>query len=380
METLTPEQEKTKESLKAFVGVLDNQGDGLNSPTDILNGKNNNKNADDTNDDKSEDNQQVDDKTKDVVDDNKDNQQQDNNDDDNNDSDEDELTVVDHIKNTFGLEFKNEKGEDITFENSFEGITDFVTKSSEILAQKKIDSVLETKPEAKAFYDHILAGGDVDSFKNSYIPDFGSVTLNKDNVDQLKHMYTQSLIAKGFNDGDIKDLLEVAETKGNLLDKATQGQKELVKYREDFFVEQTKAKEKAELQAKQESEQLEKQVKTILGNGKLLGVQLDKKVSNELLEYVQKPVKNGYTQFEIDKASEEKYTIEHQLFEAYQLMKGYKEVLPKTVEKVKEVIKNSIPTRKNGSVPTGGNGKLTQKDTGKMPTISISDRDKLLNG
>lgn len=43
MENLTAEQQKTKDALSAFVGTLDNQGDGLNSPTDILNGKNNNK-------------------------------------------------------------------------------------------------------------------------------------------------------------------------------------------------------------------------------------------------------------------------------------------------------------------------------------------------
>jgi hypothetical protein len=382
MEILTPEQQKTKDGLTAFVQALDNNGDGLNSPVDIVKGVNNNKSitVDDNVDDKSKDNQQVDDTTKDVVDVNKDNQQQaDNTADDNTDSDEEELTVVDHIKNTFELDFKDEQGQDIVFENSFEGIADFVTKSSEVLAQKKIDTILETKPEAKAFYEHILAGGDVDSFKNSYIPDFGSVTLNKDNVDQLKNMYTQSLVAKGFQDSDIKDLLEVAETKGSLLDKATQGQKELVKYREDFFAQQTKAKEVAEIKAKEESEQIQKEVKTILGNGKLLGIQVDKKTSDDLLNYITKPVKNGYTQFEIDKNTKEKYTTEHELFEAYQLMKGYQGILPKTVEKVKDVVKNSIPTKKTGSIPTSGSGKMTQKDAGKMPTISMSDRDRLLN-
>ena len=382
MEILTPEQQKTKDALTAFVGTLDNQGDGLNSPTDILNGVNNNKTVvvDDVVDDKPKDTQQqVDDTTKDVVDTTKDNQQQADNVNNDDNSNEDELTVVEHITNTFGLDFKDEQGQPVVFENSFEGITDFVTKSSEVLAQKKIDSILETRPEAKAFYDHILAGGDVDSFKNSYIPDFGSVTLNKDNVDQLKNMYTQSLVAKGYADGDIKDFIELAETKGNLLDKATQGQKELVKYREDFFAQQNKAKEQAELQAKQESENVVKEVKTILGNGKLLGVQLDKKTSDDLLNYITKPVKNGYTQFEIDKNTKEKYTTEHELFEAFQLMKGYQGVLPKTVDKVKDVIKNSIPTKKNSSIPTSGNGKMVQKDAGKMPTISMTDRDRLLN-
>lgn len=140
MEILTPEQQKTKDALTAFVGTLDNQGDGLNSPTDILNGVNNNKVVvvDDIVDDKSKNNQQqVDDTTKDVVDTTKDNQQQADNVNNDDNSNEDELTVVEHITNTFGLDFKDEQGQPVVFENSFEGITDFVTKSSEVLAQKK---------------------------------------------------------------------------------------------------------------------------------------------------------------------------------------------------------------------------------------------------
>lgn len=373
------EAEKVKQNLKAFVSTLDGEGDGLNSPIDVLNGKNNNIPLGKTPEqlqEEEESNKKILEaeieaekiKQQGLVNQEKPNEE----------NIEDDLTVIDFVKNNLGVEFKDVEGNDIVFENSFEGISDFVTKTSETLAKKYVDNILETKPEAKAFFDHVLAGGDVNSFKNNYIPDFGSVTLNKDNLDQLKNMFSQSLIAKGYSDEDVTGLIELAETKGNLLDKATQGQKELVKYREDFFVEQTKAKEQAELQAKQESENVVKEVKTIINSGKLLGIQLDKKSQDELLNYITKSIKNGFTQFEIDKDTKEKYSTEHELFEALQLMKGYQGILPKQVDKLKEVVQGSIPTKKNSSIPTSSSGKMVQKEEGKMPKLSTTDRDRIL--
>lgn len=376
MEVLTPEQQKVKDNLTSFTKTLDNQGVGLNSPKDILEGKDNNFTnvvvippiVEDTNKDK-ENQQQV-----------QGNEGQENQDDKVNENTDE--TVIDFTKKTLGIELKDEQGNDLTFENDFKGITDFVQKVVEIESVNKgkqyIDNVLETRPEVKALFEHILSGGDVDSFQKEYIPDFGTVTLNKDNIDQLKNMYTQSLIAKGLGDNDIKDLLEIAETKGQLLDKATLGQKELIQFRQNFLANQTKAKQESEKIEQQKWETTLKNIKDTLVTGKLLGIDIPKVEQDIFYNYITKPVKNGLTQLEIDKENKEKYTLQHELFEAYQLMKGYSGILPKQVEKVKDSMNNLVPTRKNGAVPTSSTGKIAQPNEGKFQKITASDRDKIL--
>lgn len=288
---------------------------------------------------------------------------------------ESDETIFDAVKKKLPFELKDEQGNDLTFKDDFDGIVEFTETVGKLHAQKAIDSFLNSNPDIKALSQHLTNGGTVDTFVKQAVPDYSKIVLDKDNVEQLKNIYSTSLKYKGYSDSDIQDLVGIAETNGKLVDKAKIGQTDLIKYREDFFANQEAQKVQFEKQQEQDRLETLNEVKTTLSKGKLLGAELTKQEQDSFLIYLTKSVKDGMTQHQLDQEND---SMEHELFHALQRFKKYTNVIPKVADKLKQMQNSGLPTRKNPAIIKSNDG--GESGSNVAVKVTASDRDMILGG
>ena len=371
METTTVNHQASADDLIKLRNGLGNVGTGITPPNHLKTAEEveaEKKVAEEANKDKNKDKveDKVEDKTEtettETTEENEETQESEN---------EDE-TIFDVVKKKLPFELKDDNGNDIEFGNSFDDVVAFTETVGLKYAQHHINSFLESNPDVKSLVLHLQNGGSVDTFVKQAIPDFSKITLDANNKEQLKNVYVDSLKIRNYNPSDINILLESAEAKGDLFDKAKAGQAELIKFREDSLKKEEQQRQAAIQKEKEEADETLKEVQSVIKKGKLLNAEVSVKDQNDFLVYLTKPVKDGLTQHQIDMENDD---MEHELFHAYQRFKKYGGILPKVANKTEQNKTTGLPTRKNPAIVKSNE---STPSNNKPPEITASDRDRLL--
>tara|TARA_R100000655_G_scaffold2992_6_gene11252 strand:- start:13650 stop:14930 length:1281 start_codon:yes stop_codon:yes gene_type:complete len=111
---------------------------------------------------------------------------------------EDTVVLRDLIKDNYGLDLVDSNGENLTYENSHEGLVQMINDASELKAKKMETETFAAYPQAKAFLNHLSAGYDANSFFD--VPtDYSNISIPEEteqNANSLKSLYRDLILAE----------------------------------------------------------------------------------------------------------------------------------------------------------------------------------------
>ena len=241
------------------------------------------------------------------------------------DEDEDEvdiegLSVADQISRTLGFDLEYE------YDDTVEGITNFVRDMSEDVAEDKLQGLFEEFPEVQQHLDYLLAGGSSDEYMRTFNPgaDYNNIQMSEGDVTLQRAMLGEYMQHKGHDNEFIMDMLDDYEKSGKLFDKAELAQRHLAhaqqEERERVYQEQMNAA------AEQEAEQEEfwDGVAEIIEDGNEFGgIRIADADKQDFFDYISSGVdEHGNTQRDLDYAEapmEIKLAIDYLMYSGFDL-------------------------------------------------------------
>lgn len=223
---------------------------------------------------------------------------------------QEENSLFETLAQQLGYEFD----EDEQYEESEEGLTNFVQKVSDKIADQKLNGFLESLPPvASEFFDYLQMLGEnatEDKVKEFFTSvnrelDYKSVDLNSEDVQKsvLKTFFREA----GMEDDEIKETLEDYEVAGILKKQATIAASKLDKRQETKRQELLESERQADLKRKQELQEFWGNVEQTIKKGKVQNLSIPLAEQKSLLEYMSKPTKSGKSVMSEDLA---KLTVE----------------------------------------------------------------------
>ena len=230
-------------------------------------------------------------------------------------------TVPAELIETLGFEGLNP--EDYT--DDISGLRKLVEDGSHLLAEQNNKALFDQFPEVEQFYDYVSKGGDPGRFHEMtrQIVEYDQIQITDDNEHVQERVVKESLQYQGYEKEDIETMLERYKASGILKDQASlalKGLQKAVKAQKEYELE---AATKAEEARKEEAKQYWTNVKeTIKSSDSFKGISIPTKEKDAFFEYVSKPVKEGYTQRDLDALEmglEEKIAVDWLLFKKFPL-------------------------------------------------------------
>ena len=223
---------------------------------------------------------------------------------------EEESSLFETLAQQLGYEFD----EDEQYEESEEGLTNFVQKISDKIADQKLNGFLESLPPvASEFFDYLQMLGEnatEDKVKEFFTSvnrelDYKSVDLYSEDVQKsvLKTFFREA----GMEDDEIKETLEDYEVAGILKKQASIAASKLDKRQEAKRQELLESERQADLKRKQELQEFWGNVEQTIKKGKVQNLSIPLAEQKSLLEYMSKPTKSGKSVMSEDLA---KLTVE----------------------------------------------------------------------
>lgn len=214
--------------------------------------------------------------------------------------------LIDVYSKLTGITPKDENGNPIKYEDTEEGFIKYNKDVAKIQAKKEFDSLINSDPEIKQFYEHKRRGGTLDDFVNTAKNSWTRVKFD----DANEELHKSLIIAQQMKSGVSK---EEAEQIYNLL-KDTGKAKQHAKAAHGVFINEekiaieNKAKEDKETYDKYVEDNTnywEKTVKPIVTSGKIGNIVIPESDRDAFFAYIALPVKDGYSQEQLDKLTEE---------------------------------------------------------------------------
>ena len=209
-----------------------------------------------------------------------------------------ELTISAQISEALGLDL----GED--YDDTVEGLTDFVRDMSHEVAEDQLESLFEEYPEIKRHLDYVRAGGDEKQFYASNSPDsdYSNIQMAETDISLQRAMLGEYFKEKGHPNDFIMDVVNDYEESGKLFGKALAAQEQLslsqAAQREHLYNQQMIAQE--ESQAAQE-EFWGDVANTIAGGNEFAGVRIPDNDKQNFFNYISNPINDqGNTQRDVD--------------------------------------------------------------------------------
>ncbi len=243
-------------------------------------------------------------------------------------SNEDVVILQKMLKDDLGVELVDSEGIALTYENSHAGIAKMVDDASTLKAQQSEDVTFAKHPKAKAFLNHLIAGGDESNFFN--VPTtFRNIKIGEETADNkanMKSLYrdliisefrqrndydNQSKAQKTVIDKQASSYYEYTESAGTDRDTAINAQKILSGA--ETAMEQRRDADNAATIA--EYEATDKAFwggikESVVTNGEIGNFKIPKDVRQGFYEYMHDPIdKFGNTQEMIDGAKNDEENI-----------------------------------------------------------------------
>ena len=233
----------------------------------------------------------------------------------------DEPTLVSELIELVGYEDLDAE----QYEDSVEGLGKLTQDLSQKLAAQQWDAMLKQLPEVKEFYDHVTNGGDPDEFHavRGQARDYEQMEVDEKDEAQQERVVREALSLNDHEKEEIDNIVEKYKAGGILKDQAEMALRGLKRY---------SAKQKADLSERQTKLAQEQQQKvqefwtdvktTIQEKDEFSGFRIPKKEKDPFYDYISKPVKDGYTQRDLDALEmglEEKIAVDYLLFKKLDL-------------------------------------------------------------
>jgi len=256
--------------------------------------------------------------------------------------------VYDSLTQKLGIELSSEEMESISFDNPVETIA----QVTEIMVNKAKESAItefvESHPDLERAIAHVEAYGSLKDFNKSQ--EVESFSYDISTLEGQREAYSAHLVEQGLDPDEIKALVETAEDLGKLEDKAEKASTYFKSKEEQAIaVELEKAKQTV-AQREAEMKAIQEEAVNLISKGTLVNFNLSAPDKKALSDYVLKPVdKEGNTQYALDK---EAISMEQELALAYQVMKGFKNLIKGTPAQVTN-LKEAFEKNKSRQSPVG---------------------------
>ena len=246
-------------------------------------------------------------------------------------------------------------GED--FEPSEKGLMNAVESTIDSRVKEELDLFQNTLTgEGRALLKHLINGGDVRNFVNTY-SQVGFDKVDLKNANNQKYVLSEFMKMRGDSESEIKENIELYEDNGILAKKAGLAKNKLVDYQD----KQKQEFADKQAQAAQEKEKVRADVvsniqETIANSEEIKGVPLSRKAKKDLLSYMTVPsVKindpSGGTQYVTQFQADEMKTsndIDEFILKAYLRMTDYdlSSANKKSVTAFSSKLRNSLQNKK----------------------------------
>lgn len=231
---------------------------------------------------------------------------------------DDELNI-DAIKKVFDINFTDEDGNEIEFENNIQGIKAYVDSiietNIEDAKEAAINSLYEKIPILKDLIPYYIANGNsLDGFNES-IPDYSNVEINENDEAQQIEIIRTAWNEQGRK-GDFNKYVNFLKADGTLADVAREELTALKELAEDYRIEMAKKAEEREKADIEQKINYWKGVKEVIDSRNIAGYKIPEtiiinkngqKVSytpNDFFNYIYQVDEHGHSRYEYDRAAE----------------------------------------------------------------------------
>lgn len=233
---------------------------------------------------------------------------------------EEPSSVAFEVAKTLGFELEND------YEDSLEGITNFVRDISQNAAEEQLAGLFEQFPEVQQHLDYVLAGGDSREFfqRQGQQVDYNSIDIAEDNVGMQRAVLAQFLQTKGHDTEFIQDTIDTYEDSGRLFNNAQKAKEHLIKFQEEEQQQLMEQQQQFYQQQQEEQQQFWSEVAdTIESGNEFAGVRIPDREKSNFFDYISNPVgQNGETQRDLDyqeAGTDVKLAIDYMLYSGFDL-------------------------------------------------------------
>ena len=233
---------------------------------------------------------------------------------------EEPSSVAFEVAKTLGFELEND------YEDSVEGLTNFVRDISQSAAEEQLAGLFEQFPEIQQHLDYVLAGGDSREFfqRQGQQIDYGSIEMREDDTSMQRAILAQFLQTKGHDSEFIQDTIDTYEDSGRLFNNAQKAKQHLVKFQQEEQQQLMEQQQAMYQQRQEEQNQFWNEVaETIESGNEFAGVRIPDREKSKFFDYISQPIgKNGETQRDLDyqeAGTDIKLAIDYMLYSGFDL-------------------------------------------------------------
>lgn len=286
-----------------------------------------------------------------------------------------DVPFIQEIQTVLGYEILDEKGTPKKYEDTTQGIADLIKDIAEVQHKKSQQEFLQSNPELVAYYNHLKAGGNRESFFNYRPKDYTTIDLTTLDVEQKANVIYEDYISKGLTPARAKALVEMHKTANEIDAVSDESLKSLVKSQKDKEEADKKAAEEADKRAAEEVSKYWNKVNSTVKAGKIGNILIPEADKEDFLNYISAPVDSqGNTKHNIDAAKED---VDFHLQLAYWRYKGYdfnkmvkNLVNTEKVITLRERVKQSKKVSNQQDIRDKGNNDFAPGNSSSLQTIN----------
>lgn len=278
-----------------------------------------------------------------------------------------EDSLIGFLSEKFGYDLGDDK-----FEDTPEGITDFVKTVASKQFEQYIDKLQDNYPDVVEYMEYRMNGGDPKAFYESLSKeiDYKQLQFGEEDTSTQKRVLRDFYSEQGFEQDTVDEMIKNYETSGILYNQAKAALPTLVKLKEKQK-EQTLRQQ--EVQRIEYENQQKKQIELIqqtVQKGQLRDLKLSEADKGSFQNWLFKPVtKDGKTQQMLDR---EKLSIEDKLAIEYLIHKGF-DINNLVTAKAKTLNVESIKSKMKGTQPV----KLKSQEEQRKSKINLPNLSDL---
>jgi hypothetical protein len=229
-------------------------------------------------------------------------------------------SIAFEVAKTLGFELDGD------YEDSVEGLTNFVKDVTQNAAEEQLEGLFQQFPEVQQHLDYVLAGGESREFfqRQGQQIDYNSIQVEEGDVNMQRAILAQFLQTKGHDTEFIQDTIDTYEDSGKLYNNAEKAKRHLAAYQKEEQ-EQMMAQQREQYDRQQEQQQefWSEVADTIESGNEFAGVRIPDREKSNFFEYISASVgDNGETQRDLDyqeAATDVKLAIDYMLYSGFDL-------------------------------------------------------------
>ena len=229
-------------------------------------------------------------------------------------------SVAFEVAKTLGFELEND------YEDSVEGLTNFVRDISQNAAEEQLAGLFEQFPDIQQHLDYVLAGGDSREFfqRQGQQVDYNSIEVKEADVSMQRAVLAQFLQTKGHDAEFIQDTIDTYEDSGRLFSNAQKAKQHLVQFQQEEQQQLMEQQQQIYQQQQEQQQQFWSEVAdTIESGNEFAGVRIPDREKSNFFEYISTPVgEGGKTQRDLDyqeAGTDIKLAIDYMLYSGFDL-------------------------------------------------------------